>query len=258
MHTPSVSLPLATHESERESARMAAVVTELAASSVGFTIKSRIVCNSVLCSSFSPASNACFLLLQPSLGFPSFRVWSTFVVEAGGAARCANERALGFKAAAGATRFGTGRTLGFEAASVARYANGRTLGFQNGLASRNRVLRRSVVAAEAEEGAREEIDDDDDDEGYDPLEEDIGFRGEEKVEEEMGAAPAKAKQSAVRRTFRLLGNKEKKELRAYAHQLGNDICVHQVRNGFSNLTRKIDLLLLLFRLLLLQFLLMDT
>ncbi len=257
MNTPSVSLPLATHERERESARMAAVVTELAGSSVGFTIKSRTVCNSVLCSSFSPASNACFLLLQPSLGFPSFRVWSTFVVEAGGAARCANERAVGFKAAAGATRFGTGRTLGFEAASVARYANGRTLGFQNGLASRNRVLRRSVVAAVAEEGAREEIDDDDDDdEGYDPLEEDIGFRGEEKVEEEMGAAPAKAKQSAVRRTFRLLGNKEKKELRAYAHQLGNDICVHQVRNGFSNLTRKIDLLLCL--LLLLQFLLMDT
>jgi hypothetical protein len=236
---------------------MAAAVTELAGSSVGFTIKSRIVCNSVLCSSFSPASNACFLLLQPSLGFPSFRVWSTFVVEAGGAARCANERALGFKAAAGAARFGIGRTLGFEAASVARYANGRTLGFQNGLASRNRVLRRSVVAAVAEDGAREEIDDDDD-EGYDPIEEDIGFRGEEKVEEEMGAAPAKAKQSAVRRTFRLLGNKEKKELRAYAHQLGNDICVHQVRNGFSNLTRKIDLLLLLFRLLLLQFLLMDT
>ncbi len=257
MNTPSVSLPLATHERERESARMAAVVTELAGSSVGFTIKSRTVCNSVLCSSFSPASNACFLLLQPSLGFPSFRVWSTFFVEAGGAPRCANERALGFKAAAGATRFGTGRTLGFEAASVARYANGRTLGFQNGLASRNRVLRRSVVAAVAEEGAREEIDDDDDDdEGYDPLEEDIGFRGEEKVEEEMGAAPAKAKQSAVRRTFRLLGNKEKKELRAYAHQLGNDICVHQVRNGFSNLTRKIDLLL--FLLLLLQFLLMDT
>jgi hypothetical protein len=109
------------------------------------------------------------------------------------------------------------------------------------------VLRRSVVAAVAEEGAKEEIDDDD--EGYDPLEEDIGFRGEEKVEEEekkMGAAPAKAKQSAVRRTFRLLGNKEKKELRAYAHQLGNDICVHQVRNGFSNLTRKIDLLLFFF------------
>jgi hypothetical protein len=236
---------------------MAAAVTELAGSSVGFTIKSRIVCNFVLCSSFSPASNACFLLLQPSLGFPSFRLWSTFVVEAGGAARCANERALGFKAAAGAARFGTGRTLGFEAASVARYANGRTLGFQNGLASRNRVLRRSVVAAVAEEGAREEIDDD---EGYDPLEENIGFRGEEKVEEEeeeMGAAPAKAKQSAVRRTFRLLGNKEKKELRAYAHQLGNDICVHQVRNGFSNLTRKIDLLLL-FLLLLLQFLFMDT
>jgi hypothetical protein len=116
------------------------------------------------------------------------------------------------------------------------------------------VLRRSVVAAVAEEGARKEIDDDDD-EGYDPLEEDIGFQGEEKVEEEMGAAPTKAKQSAVRRTFRLLGNKEKKELRAYAHQLGNDICVHQVRNGFSNLTRKIDLL---FLLLLLQFLLMDT
>ncbi|CAK9876990.1 unnamed protein product [Sphagnum jensenii] len=43
----------------------------------------------------------------------------------------------------------------------------------------------------------------------------------------MGAAPGKAKQSAVRRTFRLLGNKEKKELRAYAHQLGDDICVHQ-------------------------------
>ncbi|KAH9542663.1 hypothetical protein CY35_13G019500 [Sphagnum magellanicum] len=211
---------------------MAAVATELAGSSVGFTIKSRIVCNSVLCSSFSPASNACFLLLQPSLGFPSFRVCSTFVVEAGGAARRANERVLGFKAAAGAARFGNGRTLGFEAASVARYANGRTLGFQNGLASRNRVLRRSVVAAVAEEGARQEIeDDDDDDEGYDPLEEDIGFRGEEKVEEEeeeMGAAPAKAKQSVVRRTFRLLGNKEKKELRAYAHQLGNDICVHQV------------------------------
>jgi hypothetical protein len=233
---------------------MAAVVTELAGSSVGFTIKSRVVCNSVLCSSFSSASNACFLLLQPSLGFPSFRVWSTFVGEAGGAARCPNERALGFKAAAGAARFGTGRSLGFEAANVARYANGRTLGFQNGLASRNPVLRRSVVTAVAEEGARDEIDDD---EGYDPLEEDIGFRGEENVEEkeeEMGAAPAKAKQSAVRRTFRLLGNKEKKELRAYAHQLGNDICVHQVRNGFSNLTRKIDLLLLL----LLQFLLMDT
>ncbi|KAH9563389.1 hypothetical protein CY35_05G123400 [Sphagnum magellanicum] len=44
----------------------------------------------------------------------------------------------------------------------------------------------------------------------------------------MGAAPVKAKQRAVRRTFRLLGNKEKKELRAYAHQLGDDICVHQV------------------------------
>lgn len=124
------------------------------------------------------------------------------------------------------------------------------------------MLGRSVVAAVAEEGARQEIedDDDDDDEGYDPLEEDIGFRGEEKVEEEeeeVGAAPAKAKQSVVRRTFRLLGNKEKKELRAYAHQLGDDICVHQVRNYFSNLTRKIDLLLL-FVLLLLQFLFMDT
>jgi hypothetical protein len=75
------------------------------------------------------------------------------------------------------------------------------------------VLRRSVVAAVTEEGAREEIEDDDG-EGYDSLEEDIGFQGEEKVEEEeeeeMGAAPVKAKQSAVRRTFRLLGNKEKK------------------------------------------------
>jgi hypothetical protein len=85
------------------------------------------------------------------------------------------------------------------------------------------VLRRSVVAAVAEEGAREEIEDDDG-EGYDSLEEDNGFQGEEKVEEEeeeeMGAAPVKAKQSAVRRTLRLLGNKEKKELRAYAHQLG--------------------------------------
>jgi len=105
------------------------------------------------------------------------------------------------------------------------------------------VLRRSVVAAVAEEGAREEIEVDDG-EGYDSLEEDIGFQGEEKVEEEeeMGAAPVKAKQSAVRRTFRLLGNKEKKELRAYAHQLGDDICVHQVRNYFSNLTEKIHLL----------------
>jgi hypothetical protein len=57
-----------------------------------------------------------------------------------------------------------------------------------------------------EEGAREEIEEDDG-EGYDSLEEDIGFQGEEKVEEEeeeMGAAPVKAKQSAVRRTFRLL------------------------------------------------------
>ncbi len=123
------------------------------------------------------------------------------------------------------------------------------------------MLGRSVVAAVAEEGAREEIEDDDG-EGYDSLEEDIGFQGEEKVEEEeeeeeeMGAAPVKAKQRAVRRTFRLLGNKEKKELRAYAHQLGDDICVHQVRNYFSNLTRKIDLLLLL--LLLLQLWLMDT
>ncbi|CAK9227833.1 unnamed protein product [Sphagnum troendelagicum] len=173
---------------------MAAAVTELAGSSVVFVPTSRIVCNSVvLCSSFLPASNACFPLLRPSLGLPSFRVWSTFV-EAGGSGECANGRALDFDAAA-------------------RCDNGRTLGFLNGLASRNRVLRRSVVAVVTEEGAREEIEDDDG-EGYDSLEEDIGFQGEEKVEEEeeeeMGAAPVKAKQSAVRRTFRLLGNKEKK------------------------------------------------
>jgi hypothetical protein len=68
---------------------------------------------------------------------------------------------------------------------------------------------------------------------------------EEEEEEEMGAAPVKAKQSAVRRTIRLLGNKEKKKLRAYAHQLGDDICVHQVRNYFSNLTKK-DLLFFFF------------
>ncbi len=209
---------------------MAAAVTEVAGSSIVFVPTSRIVCNSVvLRSSFLPASNACFPLLRPSLRLPSFRVWSTFV-EAGGSGKCANGRALEFHAAA-------------------RYDNGRTLGFLNGLASRNRVLRRSVVAAVAEEGAREEIEDDDG-EGYDSLEQDIGFQGEEKVEEEeeeeeMGAAPVKAKQSAVRRTFRLLGNKEKKEPRGYAHQLGDDICVHQVRNYFSNLTRKIDLLLLL-------------
>ncbi|CAM6026938.1 unnamed protein product [Sphagnum balticum] len=171
---------------------MAAAVTELAGSSVVFVPTSRIVCNSVvLCSSFLPVSNACFPLLRASLGLPSFRVWSIFV-EAGGSGKCANGRALQFEAAA-------------------RCDNGRALGFLNGLASRNRVLRRSVVAAVVEEGAREEIEDDDG-EGYDSLQEDIGFQGEEKVEEEeMGAAPVKAKQSAVRRTFRVLGNKEKKE-----------------------------------------------
>ncbi|CAK9226960.1 unnamed protein product [Sphagnum troendelagicum] len=112
---------------------MAAGVTELAGSSVVFVPTSRIVCNSVvLCSSFLPASNAFFPLLRPSLGLPSFRVWSTFV-EAGGSGKCANGRALEFDAAA-------------------RCDNRRTLGFLNGLASRNRVPRRSVVAARSGRG----------------------------------------------------------------------------------------------------------
>ncbi|CAK9226962.1 unnamed protein product [Sphagnum troendelagicum] len=61
----------------------------------------------------------------------------------------------------------------------------------------------------------------------------------------MGAAPVKAKQSAVRRTLRLLGNKEKKELRAYAHQLGDDICVHQhqCQPGMQQLWIPLDLCL---------------
>jgi hypothetical protein len=79
---------------------MAAGVTELAGSSVVFVPTSRIVCNSVvLCFSFLPASNACFPLLRPSLGLPSFRVWSTFV-EVGGSGKCVNGRALEFEAAA--------------------------------------------------------------------------------------------------------------------------------------------------------------
>ncbi|KAH8962671.1 hypothetical protein BDL97_05G113000, partial [Sphagnum fallax] len=44
----------------------------------------------------------------------------------------------------------------------------------------------------------------------------------------------KAKQSAVRRTFRLLGNKEKNELRAYAHQLGTTfVCTRVGKWGLT-------------------------
>lgn len=66
----------------------------------------------------------------------------------------------------------------------------------------------------------EEEEDDDDDEV-----EDGDVVGAVRNEQERNVASGGEK---VRRTFRQLGNKEKKELRAYAHQLGNDICIHQV------------------------------
>lgn len=78
--------------------------------------------------------------------------------------------------------------------------------------------------------AVEEEDDDEDEDGDGRLslyEEELGFDdevdGEEVIEQDVVSGGAK-----VKKTFRLLGNKEKKELRAYAHSLGNDICLHQV------------------------------
>lgn len=60
------------------------------------------------------------------------------------------------------------------------------------------------------------------------------FGAEEDVEEDEDEEEVIPSGSPnVRRTFRLLGNKEKKELRAYAHQLGNDICMHQVFSQFE-------------------------
>ncbi|XP_024370076.1 uncharacterized protein [Physcomitrium patens] len=70
------------------------------------------------------------------------------------------------------------------------------------------------------EEEEEEEEDDDDDEV-----EDGDVVGAVRNEQERNVASGGEK---VRRTFRQLGNKEKKELRAYAHQLGNDICIHQV------------------------------
>ena len=77
----------------------------------------------------------------------------------------------------------------------------------------------------------EEDDDEYEDENVDGklslLEEELGFDdevdGEGVIEQDVVSGGAK-----VKKTFRLLGNKEKKELRAYAHSLGNDICLHQV------------------------------
>lgn len=76
----------------------------------------------------------------------------------------------------------------------------------------------------------EEEDDDEDEDGDGNLslhEEEPGFDdevdGEGVIEQDVVSGGAK-----VKKTFRLLGNKEKKELRAYAHSLGNDICLHQV------------------------------
>jgi hypothetical protein len=112
----------------------------------------------ILLSSVLLSYQQCLLSAAATVARIAFVSCLDHICEAGGSGKCANGRALEFDAAA-------------------RCVNGRTLGFQNGLASRNRVLRRSVVAAVVEEGAREEIEDDDG-EGYDSLEEDIGFQGE--------------------------------------------------------------------------------
>lgn len=81
-----------------------------------------------------------------------------------------------------------------------------------------RAASRGVAAVAAEEAHEE-----DEEEGgaLSLYEEELGL--EEEDEEQDASTGAK-----VKRTFRSLGNKEKKELRAYAHQLGHDICMHQV------------------------------
>lgn len=80
--------------------------------------------------------------------------------------------------------------------------------------SRSGRARGGVTEVEEEEEGEEE-------DALALYEEELG----QEEEEEAVTSPHGAK---VKRTFRSLGTKEKKELRAYAHKLGNDICVHQV------------------------------
>lgn len=76
-----------------------------------------------------------------------------------------------------------------------------------------------------EEEGDDGYDVEDEDEGVSMYGRELGFDGEgDERGEEVGVGGG----DKVKRTFRSLGNREKKELRAYAHQLGNDICLHQV------------------------------
>ncbi|KAG0614706.1 hypothetical protein M758_6G197500 [Ceratodon purpureus] len=68
-------------------------------------------------------------------------------------------------------------------------------------------------------------EEEDEEDGLALYEEELGLEDQEQEKEEKNVPSNGVK---VRRTFRLLGSKEKKELRAYAHQLGSDICLHQV------------------------------
>lgn len=96
------------------------------------------------------------------------------------------------------------------------------------LVSRARAVPQGgAFAVEEEEGVDDEDEDEDEDGDLSLYEEELGFDdevdGEGGIEQDVVAGGAK-----VMKTFRLLGNKEKKELRAYAHGLGNNICLHQV------------------------------
>ena len=96
------------------------------------------------------------------------------------------------------------------------------------LVSRVRAVPQGGAFAVEEEEEDEGDDEDEDEDGNLSLhEEELGFNdevdGEGVIEQDVVSGGAK-----VKKTFRLLGNKEKKELRAYAHSLGNDICLHQV------------------------------
>ena len=95
------------------------------------------------------------------------------------------------------------------------------------VASQTAPVSEARVASQSGDSVEEEEEEED---GLALYEEELGLEEEEEVV--VRSEVNVPFNGANVRTFRLLESKEKKELRAYAHQLGDKICLHQVGSNY--------------------------